>query len=361
MQQNKKRTKLIKFQLMAIKQRPILSRFKLYIISVSLLLCITYVNANAQQTVSKVKKIVIDAGHGGEKVPGACGLIYQEKNIVLSVALRLGKLIEEKLPDIEVIYTRKKDVDVPLHERADIANKAEADLFISVHANAVKNRDARGSETYVMGLDKSDGNMEVVMRENSVIKHEDNYEEIYSDMLDPNSADSYTLFSLMQSNYIRKSIQFAEFVQEEFKHGPITINRGVKQAPFLVLWRTAAPSALIEIGFISNVEEEQLIGDVSIQQEIAELIYNAVVRYRNYMDGTVIDDNLLIKNRVRDSVNVADEKNAANIVMEEVLENNTELTLPEINAEEEKEVQETEISKSSASGTSSRKYRWVTE
>ncbi|MDR1054745.1 MAG: N-acetylmuramoyl-L-alanine amidase [Prevotellaceae bacterium] len=272
---------------MAIIQTSILSRFKFIIVLVLFLITFAYNNVNAQKAESKIKKIVIDAGHGG-KDPGALGVVHFEKNLVLPVALRLGRLIEENLPHIEVIYTRKKDIEVPLHKRSDIANKVGADLFISIHANAGRagDHETSGYETYVMGLEKSQQNMDVVMRENSVIKYEDNYEEIYSGF-DPNSPESDIIFSLMQATFIEKSIKFAEFIQNEFKGGPITIDRGVKQNIFLVLWRTAAPSVLVEIGFISNIVEEQLLADISVQQQIAESIYRAVVKYCNYMDGII--------------------------------------------------------------------------
>ena len=284
---------------MAIVQKSILICSKLIIVTVLFVVFFTCIDANAQNGY-KVQKIVIDAGHGGE-APGAVGLVYYEKNIVLPVALRLGRLIEERMPEIEVLYTRKKDVNVGFAERADVANKSGADLFISIHANAglEGDRESSGYETWVMGK-KTQENMDIIMRENADMFLEDNYEEKYSDF---NSTDSDIIFSLTQASYMEKSIKFAEFVQAEFNGGPIIIDRGIKQGAYIVLWRTAAPSVLIEIGFISNIAEEQKLADVNIQQQIAESIYRAVVKYCNYMNGVIDEEEDDLTQAVPDTIN----------------------------------------------------------
>jgi N-acetylmuramoyl-L-alanine amidase len=270
---------------MAIMQKSISSSLKPTIILVLLLIFMLCIKAGAQTPANTVKKIVIDAGHGGVKV-GAAGLFCYEKDIVLQVSLQLGKLIREKLQDVEVIYTRETDVDVELYKRADIANKQNADLFISIHTNAGPKGDheSAGYETWIMGS-KTEANMELVMRENSVIRYENNYKEIYGDLTHDMPEESDIIYSLMQASFIEKSIKFAEFVQNEFKGGPISIDRGLKQGPLIVLWRTAAPSALIEIGFISNREEEKKLADAKVQKKIAESIFAAVEKYRNYING----------------------------------------------------------------------------
>lgn len=239
-------------------------------------------NLSAQTNPGKRFRLVIDPGHGG-KDPGAVGKIHHEKDIVLSVALRFGRLIEEWFPDVEVIYTRDNDYFVEVAQRSVISNKAHADLFISIHANGNDNRTAVGSETWVMGLDKSQKNMEVAKRENSVISLEDNYETKYEGF-DPNSAESYIMFQFMQSANLSQSIKMAELLQDAFSHGPIQENRGVKQGPFWVLWATAAPCVLIEVGFMSNAEEERKLGMPESQQEIAECMLQAFHRYKRYFD-----------------------------------------------------------------------------
>jgi N-acetylmuramoyl-L-alanine amidase len=231
-----------------------------------------------------VRTVVIDPGHGG-KDPGALGQYVQEKKVNLAVALRFGKLIEEWFPDVKVLYTRTQDVAVKLHERSNIANRNNADLFISIHANAVENdRDkTTGNETYIMGVHKSEDDLQVAMFENSAIKFEDNYEDKY-DGFDPSNPESYIMFGLMQDEYLERSLKMAELIQEEFQNGPITKDRGVKQSGFYVLWKTAAPSVLIELGFISHPEEELTLTDEDNQQKMAECIFKAFKRYKEYME-----------------------------------------------------------------------------
>jgi len=234
--------------------------------------------------------VVIDPGHGG-KDPGAVGSVLklQEKNINLAVALELGALLEAE-KDVKVIYTRKTDVFVPLDERPRIANKAKADLFISIHTNAAKNKAAFGTETYVIG--SSAANMEVAMRENSVILYEDDYKTRYEGF-DPNSSESYIMFDFMQFTFLDHSLHLASCVQDEFKSTGKREDRGVKQAGFWVLKQVSMPSILVELGYISNQAEEKHLSEKASQKKLAEAIYNAFLIYKaNYekKSGIAFDD-----------------------------------------------------------------------
>ncbi|MBE6287694.1 MAG: N-acetylmuramoyl-L-alanine amidase [Mediterranea massiliensis] len=229
--------------------------------------------------------VVIDAGHGGND-PGAVGKISKEKDINLSVALKLGKLIEQNCPDSKVIYTRKRDVFVSLNRRAEIANNAKADLFISIHTNAVaKNKRITGASTWTLGLAKSDANLEVAKRENSVILYESDYETRYAGF-NPNSAESYIIFEFMQDQYMSQSVHLASLVQKEFKQTCKRIDRGVHQAGFLVLKASAMPSILVELGFISTPEEERYLNTEKGQNSLANGIFQAFLSYKR--EQTVI-------------------------------------------------------------------------
>lgn len=232
-----------------------------------------------------IKKVVIDAGHGGRD-PGTISPNgkYKEKEITLSVALKLGALIKSKHPNIEVIYTRNKDVAVPLNKRTEIANKNKADLFISIHVNGVTSRSPSGSETFVMGTDKSNSNFQVTMLENSVILLEgDDYESHYEGF-NPNDPESYIIFTLLQNAHLEQSLNMASLVQKHLIKGPIKVNRGIKQAPFLVLWKTSMPSVLIELGFISNPKDLKILANKKEHSVLASLIYNAFEEYRKKYD-----------------------------------------------------------------------------
>jgi N-acetylmuramoyl-L-alanine amidase len=257
-----------------------------------LFLAITLLNSsNAPiQNDFKVKTIVIDAGHGG-KHPGTSGKYPTEKNITLKVALKLGKLIEENLPGVKVLYTRKTDVFIGLAERAKVATDNHADVFISIHANSLPTEtpDARkqsiyGTETYVMGLHKNEENFEVAKRENSVILLEDNYKEKYAGF-DPNSPESYILFSLTQSASQEGSLQLASKIENEFGKRAGRHSRGVKQAGFQVLWMTTMPSVLVEIGYLSNTKEERDLHDDKVQDYIASGVYRAFRDYKNEVES----------------------------------------------------------------------------
>ncbi|MCF8335482.1 MAG: N-acetylmuramoyl-L-alanine amidase [Bacteroidales bacterium] len=230
-----------------------------------------------------LKTVVIDAGHGG-KDPGACGNYKDEKDLVLSIALKVGKHIEENFPNVKVIYTRKTDTLIPLFERAKIANKNKADLFISIHVNANGDSKIRGTETYVMGLHKSKSNLEVAKQENSAILYEEDYSKTYQGF-DPNSAESYIIFSLMQNAYLKQSLNFASYIQKNFNQNTNLKNRGVKQAGFLVLYKTSMPRVLVEAGYLSNPREEKYLNKQEAQTNIAESIYEAFREYKQKVES----------------------------------------------------------------------------
>lgn len=223
--------------------------------------------------------VVIDAGHGGH-APGAIGKISKEKNINLNVALKVGNLIKNNCDDVKVIYTRSKDVFIPLDRRAEIANNAKADLFISIHTNALaNNRTAKGASTWTLGLAKSDANLEVAKRENSVILYESDYQTRYAGF-NPNSAESYIIFEFMQDKYMEQSVHLASLMQKQFRHTCKRLDRGVHQAGFLVLKASAMPSILIELGFISTPEEERYLNSETGATTMAKGIYHAFLNYK---------------------------------------------------------------------------------
>lgn len=223
--------------------------------------------------------VVIDAGHGGHD-SGAVGKISKEKNINLKVALKLGKLIRNNCPDTKVIYTRDKDVFIPLDRRAEIANNAKADLFISIHTNALaNNRTFKGASTWTLGLAKSDDNLEVAKRENAVILYENDYQTRYAGF-NPNSAESYIIFEFMQDKYMSQSVHLASLVQKQFKNTCKRADRGVHQAGFLVLKASAMPSILVELGFISTPEEERYLNSESGAASLSNGIFRAFLTYK---------------------------------------------------------------------------------
>lgn len=234
----------------------------------------------------KVKTVVIDPGHGGDK-PGAIGHRCQEKNLVLSVAKKFGKLIEDNFPDVKVIYTRSGDQDITLANRAHIANQAKADLFISIHANSHPTSNPTGVETFVMGLSQSKANMEVAKKENSDILLEADYKSNSAYQgFDPNSPESYVMFAMYQNAYLEKSLNFAQFIQQQYQANIKTINRGVKQAELFVIYKTAMPSVLTEIGFISNPEEEAFLVSDEGQAQVVLSLFNAFATYKASEEGT---------------------------------------------------------------------------
>lgn len=233
----------------------------------------------------RIKTVVIDPGHGG-KDPGAISSNrkHYEKNITLAVALRLGNMIKAAYPGVKVVYTRSTDKYVELSKRAEIANRNRADLFISIHVNSAKATQARGTETFVMGAHKSDDNFEVCKTENSVIVIEDDYQTKYEGF-NPNSPESYIIFSLLQNVHQEQSIRYAAQVQEQFAKGPISVNRGVKQGGLLVLWKTTMPAVLTEIGFISNPKDCAVLVSKSGQEQFARKLFNAFKAYKESVEG----------------------------------------------------------------------------
>lgn len=262
---------------------------------------------------SGVKIVVIDAGHGG-KDPGCNGAVHNEKEVTLAIALKLGKLIEENLKDVKVIYTRKSDVFVELEERAQVANRNNADLFISIHCNAaakfvtykdkngktqyktwkdkkgkihkkeVTNPVPYGSETYVMGIKNEKGKMEVAKRENASMLLEENYEKTYNGF-DPSSDEAYIIMSLTTSAYVEQSAKFASLIQNEYKNKAGRIDKGVQRQSIWVLWRTAMPSILTEVGFLTNPIEEKFLGSEKGQTYMASAIFRALRNYKNDVEG----------------------------------------------------------------------------
>ena len=230
----------------------------------------------------RITTVVIDAGHGG-KDPGALGRNSREKDIVLKVALKTGELIRKQHPDVRVIYTRSKDEFIELHRRAEIANKAKADLFISIHCNSHKSRTHYGAETFVMGLHRSQANLDVARFENAAILYEDDYKENYQGF-DPNSPESYIIFSLYQNIHREQSLLLASLLQNELSSKPSRFDRGVKEAGFLVLYRTTMPAVLVELGFISNSNEEEFLRSAEGQSQLAEALASAFTQYREHAE-----------------------------------------------------------------------------
>jgi len=231
-----------------------------------------------------VKKIVIDAGHGGFD-PGCLGGYSQEKEITLDLAFRLGELISRFHSDVEIIYTRTKNEQfVKLIDRAQIANRADADLFISIHCNAYPKSHIKGTETYTMGVSSSEDNLAVAMRENSVILEEENYLELY-DGFDPKSPVSYILLANLQQAYQENSLLLATLIEEQFSSRKERSSRGVKQAGFLVLAKTTMPSVLVEVGFLSNEEEEAFLNTELGKVKVATDIYRAFRNYKRSLEA----------------------------------------------------------------------------
>jgi N-acetylmuramoyl-L-alanine amidase len=226
---------------------------------------------------AKSYTVVLDAGHGG-KDPGAVGKFSQEKDLNLSLVLKMGELLKAQYPDLNIVYTRSTDVFIPLQTRADIANKNNADLFISIHTNASENKNSKGVETFILGTEKAEKNLDVAMRENAVMKLESDYKTTYQGF-DPNSIDSYIMFELMQNNFMDQSLQFATQVQKHFVGHLNRSDRGVQQASFWVLLKTACPAILFEMGFISNAEEEKFLNADTTMDMMATALVNAFAAY----------------------------------------------------------------------------------
>lgn len=235
-----------------------------------------------QRNGKKLSTVVIDPGHGG-KDPGAIGSKFREKNVVLSVALKLGKMIKDSLPELNVVYTRDKDVFVPLDKRAETAVKNSADIFISIHANSSSNKTVYGAETFLLGQHRSKENLEVAQKENSVITLEEDYTKKYEGF-DPTQPESIITFASLQSDYINKSVDMAVMIQKGFAASGRS-DRGVKQAGFLVLREVPMPSVLVELGFISNKEEETYMASAEGSMKLASAIFDAIRKFKAEYDG----------------------------------------------------------------------------
>ncbi len=247
-------------------------------------LCFALAAAQPQKPDKKLLTVVLDAGHGG-KDPGTLGRSYKhEKHIALAITLALGKMINKEFPAVKVIYTRKTDVFVELDERAAIANRSKADLFISIHCNSSKNKSTAGTETYVMGTHKTDDNLEVAMRENASILQESDYKKRYQNF-DPNNMLSYIRMSNYQSAYQSQSLRFAQKIETEIKTYAKRTSRGVKQSGFLVLWKTSMPSVLIETGFLTNSAEEKYLNTVEGQSTVATCFFRAFKSFKKEVDA----------------------------------------------------------------------------
>ncbi len=236
----------------------------------------------------KMKTIVIDAGHGGSD-PGALGKISYEKKVTLAVSLKLGELLAQHLPEIKVIQTRSKDTHVKLHERATVANKNNADLFISIHCNSLdvkktpKNKAVAGTEVFIMGAHVSEENLAVAKRENSVILKETDYKKNYGGF-DPNSPQSHIMLVLEQNAYVENSLKLADFTDKQLKDKAKRTNRGLKQAGFIVLKQATMPSMLVEIGFMTNEEEEKFMNTADGQEILASALLRAIKDYKKEIE-----------------------------------------------------------------------------
>ncbi len=262
--------------------------FLTFLISIALL----FSNTVYSQTGLGIKTVVIDAGHGG-KDPGAVAKTkLQEKDVVLDVSLQLGKLISARFPKVKVVYTRSTDVFVGLSKRAKIANDAGADLFISIHSNAAGNTSAQGFESFVLGLHKSEAALEVAKWENSSILMEEDHEQKY-ESFDPNDPDAYIALSLRQNAFLDQSLKLAHLFQENCVGDLKRPDRGVKQAGFLVLYKTTMPSVLVELGFLSNIEEEKFLASKKGRSSMAKELFDAFEAYKEQndkVDGTLTSD-----------------------------------------------------------------------
>ena len=255
----------------------------LFVSLISILTFSSFKNSNKDNANKFV--VVLDAGHGGED-PGNVGNGYKEKDIALKIVLEVGRLIS-KNPDIKVVYTRDSDVFVDLFARGQIANKAKADLFVSVHCNS-HNSSAHGTETFVLGTHRNQTNFEVAKKENSVIFLEDDHEKKYGGF-DPNSPESVMSILISQEEYLDQSIQLASIIQKKFTNKLKRVNRGVKQAGFIVLHQTVMPSVLVETGFLTYKEEGAYLNSKKGQQEMSSSIADAILEYKHYIDGNVDD------------------------------------------------------------------------
>jgi N-acetylmuramoyl-L-alanine amidase len=259
-----------------------MKKYNLHLLAIILFSLLVLSPAYGDQT-GTLRVVVIDPGHGGMD-PGAVSGGVQEKDLVLDIALRLGKKIRETYPEVKVIYTRDKDIFIPLYQRADIANRSKADLFISLHANYVSTTTVGGTETFTLGLHRSQENLEVARKENAVILLEDDYSANYEGF-NPKESESYIMFENMQSEYQEQSIDFAAKIQDQFSQNLRLNNRGVKQAGFLVLRRASMPSVLVEVGFISNPTERKFMLSEEGKSKITQSVFEAFKSYKKTIES----------------------------------------------------------------------------
>jgi N-acetylmuramoyl-L-alanine amidase len=308
----------------------------LFIFSVCCILVLTSFN-NIPLQKTNITTIVIDAGHGG-KDPGCIGSKTKEKDIALSIALMVGSYIEQKFKDVKVIFTRKTDVFVELYKRAEIANENKANLFISIHCNSNPNTNANGTEVYVMGLNKSQANLDVAKKENGAILKEDHYADMY-DGYDPGSPESNIIFSLFQNAFLDQSLTLASKIQKQFKEKVGMVDRGVKQAGFLVLYKTTMPSVLVETGFLSNPKDEAFLSTNQGRDYIASAIFRAFRDYKYQMDGN--GDNNYINNDNdinRNNVKLEQNDTAHAILIQPKIKQKDTLTKKTINTPDHKKI-----------------------
>ena len=296
--------------------------------------------------------VVIDPGHGGKDY-GAIGHVLKlnEKDLNLDVALRLASKIRTAYPEVNVVLTRSTDVFIPLQERANIANRNNSNLFISIHTNSAESRKAYGAEVFILGTEKMEKNLDVAMRENAVMKLEADYQTTYQGF-DPNSVDSYIMFELMQNQYMDRSLKFATLIQKQFVEQIHRSDRGVRQAAFWVLLKTACPSVLVEMGFVSNKEEEKYLGSDKGKREIAESIFNAF--------STYYQPNKENKDEVKNEKNV-EEKNESEIKVEDKGKNEKKIEKTIENKTEKKTEKKVEEKKAAKSEASQAEGEWTVQ
>ncbi|MCX6281874.1 MAG: N-acetylmuramoyl-L-alanine amidase [Bacteroidetes bacterium] len=262
-----------------------MKKIKILLPACLLFTCLFSLNLSVQVAAQKkvaINRVVIDAGHGGQD-PGTIGRRAKEKNVALAIALKLGYMIQKNFKDVKVIFTRDRDVFVELNRRAQFANDLKADLFISIHCNANTNHSLKGAETYVMGLHKTQANLEIAKTENASILMESDYANHYNGF-NPNSDESYITFSMFQDAYLEQSMEFAAEVQKQFEEHTGMNDRGVRQAGFLVLYKTTMPSVLVETGYLSNPQEETFMVTDKGQEYISSAIFRAFKTFKQNVE-----------------------------------------------------------------------------
>lgn len=274
-------------------------KYGVTIISMFIFILVSIQRAEGQNESGELKCVFLDAGHGG-KDPGAIGLKTYEKHIVLPIVLKLGKMIEENYPDVKVVYSRQKDVAVDLKVRTKMANTCKADLFISVHANAVANKTVTGLETYILGTNDSEHNLQVAMKENSVIRYEDNYDSEYAGF-DPSRAESYIMFNFLRNMHLDQSLDIASAIQKNLVKITQRKDREVRQGPLWVLKDVAMPSTLVEVGYISNPAEESFMMSAAGQDKIVRAIFKGFQEYKVNVDKVVKEKQLAIARKEKEA------------------------------------------------------------